>query len=163
MADLGATTALSILVDGDACPVKQEVFDVAWRYGVPVTVVANQFLRLPDHPLIQMKTVSRDFDAADDWIVEQAGPDTIVVTGDILLADRALKAGAAALSNSGKAYTEDSIGGLVAQRAIMADLRAGMINENAGSPPPFTKADRSRFRSALDQCVTRLQRQRSGA
>ena len=158
MTEAAEVEGAHILVDGDACPVKQEVFDVAWRYEVPVTVVANQFLRLPQHPLIRMKMVSADFDAADDWIAAQAGPNTIVVTGDILLADRVLKAGSAALSNSGKPYTEDSIGAQVAQRAIMADLRAGMINENAGSPPPFTKADRSRFRSALDESVTQLRR-----
>ncbi|MDB5669471.1 MAG: hypothetical protein JWO25_430 [Alphaproteobacteria bacterium] len=149
---------LRILVDADACPVKDEIYKVAWRHEVPVTIVANAYLRVPDHPLIARETVSGAFDAADDWIAEQSGPATIVVTADILLADRCLKAGAAVIGPNGKAFTTNSIGAAIATRAIMADLRAGI--GNSGGPAPFSKADRSRFLSALDEAVIRLKRVR---
>ncbi len=100
--------------------------------------------------------VGEAFDAADDWIAERAGPGAVVVTGDILLADRALKAGAAALSPTGKPFTISSIGGAIATRAIMADLRAG--GDVVGGPAPFGKADRSRFLQALDEMLVRLGR-----
>lgn len=145
-----------ILVDADACPVKEEIYKVAWRRQVPVAIVSNQRIRVPDHPLIERVTVSDAFDAADDWIAEAAGPDTLVVTADILLADRCLKAGAAVLSPTGKAFTTSSIGAAVATRAIMADLRAG--GDQLGGPAPFAKADRSRFLSALDETLVRLAR-----
>ena len=149
--------APSILVDADACPVKEEIYKVAFRHEVPVTVVSNSFLRVPAHPLIERVTVGSGFDAADDWIVERTGPETIVVTGDILLADRCLKAGAAALiAPNGRTFTTASIGAAVATRAIMADLRAGI--GNTGGPPPFTRADRSRFLSALDEALVRMKR-----
>lgn len=147
---------LRILVDADACPVKDEIYKVAWRHEVPVTVVANAFLRVPAHPLIERVTVDGGFDAADDWIAGQAGPATIVVTADILLADRCLKAGASVIGPNGKPFTTSSIGSAIATRAIMADLRAGI--GNTGGPPPFAKADRSRFLSALDEAVVRLKR-----
>ena len=149
---------LRILVDADACPVKDEIYKVAWRHEVPVTIVANAYLRVPDHPLIARETVSGAFDAADDWIAEQSGPATIVVTADILLADRCLKAGAAVIGPNGKAFTTNSIGAAIATRAIMADLRAGI--GNSGGPAPYSKADRSRFLSALDEAVIRLKRVR---
>ncbi|HEX8534010.1 MAG TPA: YaiI/YqxD family protein [Allosphingosinicella sp.] len=147
-----------ILVDADACPVKDEVYKVAWRHEVPVAIVSNSHLRVPDHPLIERVTVSSGFDAADDWIAEQACARTVVVTADILLADRCLKAGAAVISPTGKPFTASSIGAAVATRAIMADLRSGM-GENIGGPAPFSKADRSRFLSALDEALVRLKRQ----
>ena len=143
-----------ILVDADACPVKDEVYKVAWRRGVPVSVVSNAHLRVPDHPLIERVVVSDKFDAADDWIVEAAGKGTVVVTGDILLADRCLKQGAAVIAPNGKPFTAASIGGAIATRAIMADLRSG-AGITAG-PAPFTKADRSRFLQALEQALARL-------
>ena len=147
-----------ILVDADACPVKEEVYKVAWRHGVPVAVVSNQRLRVPDHPLIERVTVSDAFDAADDWIAARAGPGAVVVTGDILLADRCLKAGAAAvIAPNGRPFTAASIGGAIATRAIMADLRAGAAGIGGG-PAPFAKADRSRFLSALDEALVRLKR-----
>jgi uncharacterized protein YaiI (UPF0178 family) len=146
----------SILVDADACPVKEEIYKVAFRHDVPVTVVANSFLRIPQHPLLSRVTVSDGFDAADDWIAEQSGPATVVITADILLADRALKAGATVLSPTGKPFTTSSIGSAIATRAIMADLRAG--GDVIGGPAPFAKTDRSRFLQALDTALVTLKR-----
>ena len=147
-----ATSARRILVDADACPVKDEVYRVAWRLGVPVSIVSNSHLRVPAHPLVERIVVSDGFDAADDWIADAAGPGAVVVTSDILLADRCLKAGAAVLSPAGKPFTTSSIGSAIATRAIMADLRAG--GEQLGGPAPFGKADRSRFLSELDRLLT---------
>jgi uncharacterized protein len=147
---------LRILVDADACPVKEEIYKVAFRRGVAVQVVSNMRLRVPDHPLIERITVSEAFDAADDWIAETANPRAVVVTADILLADRCLKAGAAVLSPTGKPFTLASIGSAIATRAIMADLRAG--GDIVGGPPPFARADRSRFLQALDEVLVRLAR-----
>ncbi|MBV9882779.1 MAG: YaiI/YqxD family protein [Sphingomonadaceae bacterium] len=146
----------NILVDADACPVKEEIYKVAWRHEVPVRIVSNAWLRVPAHPLIERVTVSDAFDAADDWIAERAGPGSVVVTGDILLADRCLKAGASAvIAPNGKPFTAASIGGAIATRAIMADLRAGAVGMGGG-PPPFAKADRSRFLQALDEALARV-------
>jgi uncharacterized protein YaiI (UPF0178 family) len=150
------TNPIRILVDADACPVKDEIYKVAWRHEVPVTIVANSHFRVPLHPLITRVVVSDDFDAADDWIAEQADPKSVVITADILLADRCVKAGATVLSNTGKPFTANSIGGAVATRAIMVDLRAG--GDVVGGPAPFSKVDRSRFLSALDTALVRLKR-----
>ena len=147
----------TILVDADACPVKDEIYRVAWRHEVPVKVVSNSRLRVPDHPLIERITVSDGFDAADDWIAAAADARSIVVTADILLADRALKAGATVLAPNGKPFTTASIGPAIATRAIMADLRAGM-GAGIGGPPPFSNADRSQFLQALDAALVRLSR-----
>jgi uncharacterized protein YaiI (UPF0178 family) len=149
--------SLRILVDADACPVKDEVYKVAWRHEVPVSIVSNSPIRVPEHPLIERVVVSSGFDAADDWIAERSDAKAVVVTADILLADRCIKAGAAVISPSGKPFTANSIGAAVATRAIMADLRAG-AGEGIGGPPPFSKADRSRFLSALDEALVRLKR-----
>jgi uncharacterized protein len=146
-----------ILVDADACPVKEEIYKVAFRHQVPVSVVSNARLRLPDHPLIERVVVSEAFDAADDWIAGRADAATVVVTADILLADRCIKAGAAVIAPTGKPFTANSIGAAIATRAIMADLRAG-AGEGIGGPPPFSKGDRSRFLSALDEALVRLRR-----
>ena len=145
-----------ILVDADACPVKDEVYKVAWRRQVPVRVVSNARIRVPDHPLIERVLVSDAFDAADDWIAEQADPRAVVITGDILLADRCLKAGATVIGHNGKPFTGASIGSAIATRAIMADLRAG--GDAIGGQAPFAKADRSRFLQALDEALVRLSR-----
>ncbi len=145
-----------ILVDADACPVKDEIYKVALRKQVPVTLVSNSFLRVPAHPLIKHITVSDGFDAADDWIAERANSKSVVITADILLAERTLKAGAITLGSTGKAFTENSIGSAIATRAIMADLRAGITQQNIGGPAPFGKADRSRFLSALDEALVKL-------
>ena len=150
-----ATSGRRILVDADACPVKDEIYKVAWRLDVPVWVVSNSHLRVPAHPLITRIVVSDGFDAADDWIAENAGPGAVVITADILLADRALKAGAQVLAPNGKPFTTSSIGAAIATRAIMADLRAG--GDQIGGPAAFTKADRSRFLQALDTALVRGQ------
>jgi hypothetical protein len=146
-----------VLVDADACPVKDEIYKVAFRHAVPVTIVSNSPIRTPAHDLINRVVVSDGFDAADDWIAERAGRATVCITADILLADRCLKAGAIVIGPNGKPFTANSIGSAVATRAIMADLRAN--GDAIGGPPPFTKADRSRFLSALDEAIVRLRRQ----
>ena len=148
------TSAPQILVDADACPVKEEIYKVAWRREVPVRVVSNSRLRVPAHPLIERIVVSDKFDAADDWIAEHSDSRTIVVTGDILLADRCIKAGATVIGANGKPFTTASIGGAIATRAILADLRSGA--GVAGGPAPFATADRSRFLQALDAALVRL-------
>jgi len=143
-----------ILVDADACPVKDEIYKVAWRREVPVVVVSNQRIRVPDHPLIERVVVSDKFDAADDWIADRAEARTVVVTGDILLADRCLKKGSTVIGNNGKPFTNATIGGAIATRAIMADLRSGA--GVTGGPAPFAKADRSRFLQVLDEALVRF-------
>ena len=149
-------SAVRILVDADACPVKEEIYRVAFRRELPVKVVSNARIRLPDHPLIERVLVSDAFDAADDWIAGEADARTVVITSDILLADRCLKAGATVIGNNGKPFTSASIGSAIATRAIMADLRAG--GDVVGGPAPFAKADRSRFLQALDEALVRLSR-----
>lgn len=152
--------AVRILVDADACPVKEEIYKVAFRHAVPVTVVSNSAIRVPAHELIDRVVVSDGFDAADDWIAERAAPGGVCVTADILLADRCLKAGAIVIAPNGKPFTHSSIGSAIATRAIMADLRAGgdSIGTQIGGPPPFSKTDRSRFLSALDETLVKLKR-----
>jgi uncharacterized protein YaiI (UPF0178 family) len=148
---------IRILVDADACPVKEEVYRVAARHRVRVSVVSNAPFRVPTGPLVERVVVPGNFDAADDWIAERASPRTVVVTADILLADRCLKAGATVIGNNGKPFTHGSIGGAIATRAIMADLRAG-ADGLTGGPKPFAKEDRSRFLQALDTALVRLGR-----
>src|SRR5918993_2389269 len=116
---------IRILVEADACPVKDEVYKVAWRREVPVTVVSNSPIRVPAHPLIERVVVSDKFDAADDWIVEQADANSVVITGDILLADRCLKKGAAVIGHNGKLFTSASIGGGLATRGVMGGFWGG--------------------------------------
>lgn len=149
---------ITILVDGDACPVKPEIYKVAARYKLPVKVVSNSWFRVPPDALIELIVVSDGFDAADDWIAEAADQSCIVITADILLAERVLQSDATVLAPTGKPFTKDSIGGAVATRAIMADLRAGAVGENIGGPAPFSAKDRSRFLSALDQAINQLKR-----
>ena len=153
---------IAILIDADACPVKEEAYRVARRYAVPVKVVSNSYINVPrELPLIERIVVDSGFDAADDWIVEAADALSIVVTTDILLADRALKKGAVVIAPTGKKFDAASIGNAIAQRALMADLRA--MGEVSGGPAPFSKADRSRFLGALDETVVRLRRQHPAA
>ncbi len=146
-------TALRILVDADACPVKDEIYKVALRHQTPVTVVTNGGVRIPDHPLIAREIVSNAFDAADDFIAATAGDDCIVVTGDILLAERCLKLGASVIAPTGKPFTTSSIGGAIAMRAIMADIRGSGDPTAGGGARPFSKEDRSRFLQALDGAI----------
>ena len=149
-------TPIAIYVDADACPVKDEVFRVAARYGLHVFVVANSVMTLPREPWIERVVVSDGFDAADDWIAERVGPGAIVVTADVPLASRCVKAGAAVLAPTGKAFTDASVGMALATRNLMQDLReAGSIT---GGPKPFTKQDRSAFLGALDRAVMRAKR-----
>jgi len=145
-----------ILVDADACPVKEEIYKTAYRLNTPVTLVANAYLRLPNHPLLTMKVVSDGFDAADDWIAENATPASLVVTADILLAGRCIEVGATVLAPTGKPFNSSNIGGAIATRAIMAYLRAGL--EQTGGPAPFSGKDRSQFLNALDRELQRLRR-----
>ena len=147
---------LHIYVDADACPVKDEIYKVALRRDIAVTIVSNSPIRIPIHPLLSRVLVGAGFDEADDWIAERADGSSVVITGDILLADRCLKAGAAVLAPNGKPFTAASIGNAIAVRAIMADLRAG--GDAIGGPPPFAKTDRSRFLSALDEVLVRMLR-----
>ena len=147
-----------ILVDADACPVKEDIYKVAFRHGTPVTLVTNGFLRVPPHRLIERVTVGAGFDAADDRIAGEAGAETVVVTADILLAERCLKAGATVIAPNGRPFTRSSIGSAVATRAIMQDLRAG--GDQLRGPPAFSKQDRSRFLQALDEALVRMTRAR---
>ena len=150
------TKATSIYIDADACPVKAEVYRVAERYGLKVYVVSNSYLGVPRSPLIERVVVSDSFDAADNWIAERAGPGDIVITADIPLADRSLKAGAAAIGNTGVPFTTASIGMAMANRELLSNLRA--MGEVTGGPKPMTPRDRSRFLSALDEAVQKAKR-----
>ncbi len=151
-------SGIAIHVDADACPVKDEVYKVALRHDLPVNVVANSFMRVPQHRLITRVTVPEGPDVADDWIAERADAHAIIVTSDILLAERCLKAGARVLSPKGKAFTENSIGQAVATRAIMEDLRG--MGEQTSGPASFKPADRSNFLSALEVEIQKLKRGR---
>jgi uncharacterized protein YaiI (UPF0178 family) len=149
---------IRIFVDADACPVKDEVYKVAARYGLKTFVVSNTFMLVPRAPLIEQVVVEAGPDIADDWIAERTLPGDICVTNDIPLADRVLKAGGAAISPKGRPFTPDSIGGALAQRAIMEQLRS--TGEFTGGPKAFERADRSRFLQALDEAVQRAKRLR---
>jgi uncharacterized protein YaiI (UPF0178 family) len=152
---------MQIFIDADACPVKDETYKVAARYGLLTWVVSNRFIQIPASPLIRRMVVEAGPDVADDWIAEAAQPGDIVVTNDIPLADRALKAGAAAIAPNGRAFTADSIGAALAQRAIMEHIRS--TGEVTGGPKAFAPADRSRFLQALDEAVNRERRRRPPA
>jgi uncharacterized protein len=151
------TNPIRIYVDADACPVKDEVYRVAGRHKLPVLVVTNSFIRVPQDPLIQRVAVAAGPDAADDWIAERANASAIVITADIPLASRCVKAGAAVLAPDGRTFTVDSIGMALAMRDLMTDLRSA--GESTGGPRPFSPRDRSAFLSALDQAVRRVSRQ----
>ena len=146
---------LTLYVDADACPVKDECYKVAKRHGWPVIVVANAAMRMPYDPGIRLEVVSDGFDAADDWIVERAGPGDIVVTSDIPLADRSLKKGAFALGNTGRPFTEENIGDALASRELAQELREmGM----RGGPAPFQPKDRGEFLMQLDRAINAIKR-----
>jgi uncharacterized protein YaiI (UPF0178 family) len=147
---------IKIYVDADACPVKAEVYRVAERHGVSVYVVSNSYLTVPSSPRIERVVVGDKFDAADDWIAERVARGDIVVTADVPLASRCVKAGAACIAPNGRAFTEESVGMALATRNLMQDLRAA--GEITGGPKPFSPRDRSAFLSALDQAIVRLKR-----
>ena len=146
---------IQIYIDADACPVRDETYKVARRHGVPVIVVANSYIRVPKEPGFTFRLVDDSFDAADDFIAEAADGDAIVITSDILLAERVLKSGGRVLGSNGKPMTMDTIGSQIAVRAIMADLRAGADMPTVGGPPPFTQRDRSRFLEALHLMIVK--------
>jgi uncharacterized protein YaiI (UPF0178 family) len=147
---------IRIFVDADACPVKNEVYRVAERYGLKVYVVANSFMNVPRSDMIERVIVSEGPDVADDWIVERAGATDIVVTADIPLAGRCVKKGATVIGPTGKPFDDDSIGMALATRDLLTGLRSA--GATTRGPPPLTRQDISRFLSALDLAVTRLQR-----
>jgi uncharacterized protein YaiI (UPF0178 family) len=147
---------IMIYVDADACPVKPEIYRVAARHEVRVFVVSNAFLQVPQDPLIERVIVGTGFDAADDWIAERAGRGAIVITADIPLASRCVKAGAEVIGPIGKPFTQASIGMALATRNLMEDLRA--MGEVTGGPKAFSQKDRSAFLSALDVAINRLKR-----
>ncbi len=140
-----------IYVDADGCPVKNEVFRVALRYGLRVDVVSNSRMRVPEEGLVKLVLVAQGFDAADDWIVEHVVENDITISADILLAARCLEKGARVLDPKGRIFTQDSIGGALANRELMAYLRD--MGEITGGPAPFAKRDRSRFLERLDQVI----------
>ena len=149
-------TLTRIYIDADACPVKDEIYRVAARHQLPVSVVAGNFIRVPHDPLIERIAAGSGMDAADDWIAERAGPSDIVITSDVPLASRCVKAGATVIAPTGKPFTEESIGMTLAVRNLMTDLRSS--GEVTGGPSAFSPRHRSAFLSALDQAIRRIQR-----
>ena len=147
-----------LYVDADACPVKSEVFKVAARHGLAVTLVAGAWMRVPQQERVWLEVVSQGFDAADDWIVERIAPGDIVVTADIPLASRCLARGALAIGTTGRPFTEDNIGDAMATRTLLADLRGA--GEQTRGPAPFDPRDRSRFLQALENAVQASMRRR---
>ncbi|MGV8039158.1 MAG: YaiI/YqxD family protein [Thermoanaerobaculaceae bacterium] len=152
---------LHIYVDADACPVKEEVYRVAARYGLEVTLVAASWMRRPDEPWIGLQVVGGGIDVADDWIVEHVEADDIVVTADIPLAGRCLGRGAAVIGTTGRPFTEDNIGSAMATRGLLSELRD--LGETTGGPPPFERRDRSRFLQQLDASINAIRRRASAA
>ncbi len=142
---------MQVYIDADGCPVKDETYKVAARYKIKVLVVANKWLKIPPTPLVEMVVVSSDFDAADDWIANSVDPNDIVITADLLLADRCLKKKAGVLGPKGFELTEDNIGHALASRELMANLRH--IGENHGGPSPMDKKAKSQFLSQLDRMI----------
>lgn len=149
---------LDIFVDADACPVKEEIYRVAKRHGLNVILVSNSWMRTPLEAWIELVVVDKQFDQADDWIVERAGEDDIVITADIPLASRCLKKDARVIGPTGREFTEDSIGNALATRDLLAGLRD--IGEATGGPAPFGKRDRSRFLHRLDETIRAVRRGR---
>jgi uncharacterized protein YaiI (UPF0178 family) len=147
---------VSLYIDADACPVKDEVYRVAVRYGLPVFVVSNSWIRTPPQKLVTSIVVEEGPDVADDWIAERAGPADVVITADIPLAHRVLSAGGQAIHPGGRVFTADNIGAALASRGIGEHLRS--MGEITGGPKPFTPADRSKFLQSLDAAVVRARR-----
>lgn len=147
---------LTIFVDADACPVKPEIYRVAERCQLKVILVANTWMRVPVEQWIELKVVGDGFDEADDWITEQVEANDIVITSDIILAGRCLKANAFVIGANGKSFNEENIGSALATRELMADLRES--GEMTGGPPPFSKKDRSQFLQELDRVIQLIRR-----
>jgi hypothetical protein len=152
---------LEIIVDADGCPVKDEVYKVAGRHGLTVTLVANSWMRAPETELVRMVVVPGGFNVADDWIAEHVEADGIVVTADIPLAARCLEKGAKVLSPRGRVFTPESIGGALASRAISSHLRE--LGEITGGPSPHADKDRSRFLQGLEQLIQAVLREKRDA
>jgi uncharacterized protein YaiI (UPF0178 family) len=150
--------AVTVYIDADACPVKDETYKVAARYGLVTWVVSNSFIQIPKSEAIKRMIVDAGPDVADDWIADQVAPGDVVVTNDIPLAGRVLEKGGHAVAPNGKAFTSDSIGAALAQRALMEHIRS--TGEITGGPPPFSAASRSQFLQTLDQTITRALRRR---
>lgn len=153
------TAPTRIYVDADACPVRDEIYRVAIRFGVPVSVVAGNFIRVPQDPLIERVAAGAGMDAADDWIAKRAHAGDVVITADIPLASRCVKAGADVIAPNGKPFTEQSIGMTLAVRNLMTDLRSS--GEITGGPKSYSPRDRSTFLATLDQTIRRIQRRRA--
>jgi uncharacterized protein YaiI (UPF0178 family) len=153
------TGLLHIFVDADACPVKQEVYRVADRYKLGVTLVTGSWMRIPDGVKVTLKVVDQGMDAADDWIVEHLEANDIVVTADIPLAARCVERGAYVLGPTGKTLTEDNIGPALATRDLLSQLRE--VGEVTGGPAPFVKRDRSRFLEGLDRVLNEIRRKQT--
>jgi len=149
---------LDIFVDADACPVKKEVYRVAKRYGLKVTLVANSKIRIPQKGRVEMVVVNEHLDAADDWIAKHADNNDIVISGDIPLVSRCLKKGALVLAPKGRAFTDENIGNSLATREILSHLRD--LGNMTGGPPPLEKQDRSRFLQLLDETIQTVLRSR---
>ena len=147
---------IKIYIDGDGCPVKEETYKVAFRYQIPVIVVANKAINIPLHPLVSMQVVSQGPDEADNWIAENIQQNDICITADIPLADRCLKKSAKVLNVRGEEFTEDMIGDAIATRELMRHLRE--LGEMKGGPPPFEKRDRSAFLGSLDRIIQAIKR-----
>lgn len=147
---------MKIFVDADACPVKEEIYRVAKRYKLEVTLVSNTWLRTPREAWVELIVVDDQFDAADDWIVEHVGENDIVISADIPLASRCLQKGARVLGTTGRAFTEDNIGDALASREILSHLRD--LGTVTGGPEPFGPRDRSRFLDSLDQIIQAIRR-----
>jgi len=152
---------LHIYVDADSCPVKKEVFRVASRYKLQVTLVANTWMRIPASAHFSIVVVEEGPDVADDWIADRVQPDDIVITADIPLASRCLKKDARSIGPTGKPFTEDNIGSALATRDLLADLRS--VGEFTGGPPPLQQKDRSRFLQKLDDAIQAIRRQHPNA
>jgi hypothetical protein len=142
---------LDIFIDADGCPVKQEVYRVAKRYGLKVTLVSNSWMETPQGDSLELVVVDGQFNAADDWIVEHVSENDIVITGDIPLASRCLEKGARVLAPTGRVFTRDSIGEALASRELLSHLRD--LGSITGGPAPFAKRDRSRFLQRLDETI----------
>ena len=149
---------LDVYVDGDACPVKDEVYRVAARHDLKVYVVSDGSLRTTAPGRVEFIRVRQGYNAADDWIAERAGAGDIAVTSDIPLADRCLKNGARVIAPNGRVWTEDSIGEAMAKRELMDHLR--QMGAITGGPPPFAPADRSRFLARLEETIQAIRRLR---